>query len=331
MIIEDDPYWYLQFPSAAAHEAQARGATPPSAPVENVPSNWKSSGFPFLDSLVASYLNIDTDGRVIRLDTFSKTVAPGCRLGWITAQPAIVERLLRITETSTQQPSGFVQAMIAELLIGPQAKSESYLKKTKQEQLAFSGWQVGGWVRWLEGLRGSYERRMNRMCTLLETGRFLLKQQTPIKASESEWAVISKTKIYSFNWPRGGMFIWVKFHFETHPLWGKEDDIDGPRLAGALFDFLTLKPQLVLANPGQVFSPTDEILEKEGWKYLRLCFAAVSEEEVDKSSQRFADGAKAFWAVKSRKELEEIEDAAASAAAEGAHPGLANLGLALGC
>jgi hypothetical protein len=29
----------------------------------------KSSGFPFLDSLVPSYLSIDTEGRVIRLDT----------------------------------------------------------------------------------------------------------------------------------------------------------------------------------------------------------------------------------------------------------------------
>lgn len=37
----------------------------------------------------------------------------------ITAQPAIIERLLRITETTTQQPSGFVQSLICELLSGP--------------------------------------------------------------------------------------------------------------------------------------------------------------------------------------------------------------------
>jgi DNA-binding transcriptional MocR family regulator len=54
-----------------------------------------SYGYPFLDSLAPSFLSIDVDGRVVRLDTFSKTIAPGCRLGWITAQPAIIERYVR--------------------------------------------------------------------------------------------------------------------------------------------------------------------------------------------------------------------------------------------
>lgn len=92
IIVEDDPYWYLQFASAADREAESRG-TVAKAPIPYSPQ--KRSGFDFLDSLVPSYLSIDVDGRVIRLDTFSKTVAPGCRLGWITAQPAFIERLER--------------------------------------------------------------------------------------------------------------------------------------------------------------------------------------------------------------------------------------------
>lgn len=93
IIVEDDPYWYLQYPSAAAEEAKSRGLATPTETQTYKPT--KSSGYEFLDSLVPSYLSIDTDGRVIRLDTFSKTIAPGCRLGWITAQPAFIERLLR--------------------------------------------------------------------------------------------------------------------------------------------------------------------------------------------------------------------------------------------
>lgn len=93
IIVEDDPYWYLQFPSAAIHEAKARGYTIPS--VAGSRKIVKSSGYDFIDSLVPSYLSIDVDGRVIRLDTFSKTVAPGSRLGYATAQPAIIERLTR--------------------------------------------------------------------------------------------------------------------------------------------------------------------------------------------------------------------------------------------
>jgi DNA-binding transcriptional MocR family regulator len=93
IIVEDDPYWYLQFPSAAEAEARSKGLGTPRQTKAYKPP--KSSGFAFLDSLVPSYLSVDTEGRVVRLDTFSKTVAPGCRLGWITAQPAFIERLER--------------------------------------------------------------------------------------------------------------------------------------------------------------------------------------------------------------------------------------------
>ena len=94
IIVEDDPYWYLQFPSAGSEEAKSRGLSMPRTTDPHQPV--KSSGFDFLDSLIPSYLSIDTDGRVIRLDTFSKTAAPGCRLGWITTQPAFIERLERL-------------------------------------------------------------------------------------------------------------------------------------------------------------------------------------------------------------------------------------------
>lgn len=301
MIIEDDPYWYLQFPSASGKEATARGLT--SAP-RVIHTFKKSSGYAYLDSLVPSSLNIDVEGRVIRLDTFSKTIAPGCRLGWITAQPAIIERILRITETSTQQPSGFVQSMVAELIMGPQPNAKlEFSKKSQSEQSSFTGWETAGWVRWLEGLRGQYERRMTRMCTFLEEGRFLVKQKVPTKASDADWAVILKTEMYSFDWPRAGMFVWVKVHFANHPLASK---LAGPLLANALWIHLTRKPHLVLAAPGLIFSPTPEIAEKDGWKYMRLCFAAVTEEEIDACSERFAGGVKAFWGIKDQKEMEKI-------------------------
>ncbi len=322
MIIEDDPYWYLQFPSAVALEAEARNLPTASAPVHTFE---KSSGYPFLDSLVPSYLNFDYDGRVIRLDTFSKTVAPGCRLGWITAQPAIVERIVRITESSTQQPSGFVQSMISELIMGPQPIMSEFVKKSKKEQVTFTGWKTDGWVRWLAGLRGVYEKRMNRMCDALEQGRFLLKQGTPLKTSESDWAVISKTKMYSFHWPRGGMFVWIQMHYESHSLFGQ---IDGAKMAKLCWLFLTTAPYLVLAAPGLIFSPTQDIMEKEGWKYYRLCFAAVTEEEVGKSAKRFAEGIKAFWLIKDKKELEDIDPEVGGKQMEGE---LTDLGMNWAC
>lgn len=324
IIIEDDPYWYLQFPSAVGREASVRGKPHTPGPMHTLEKGQKSSGFDFLDSLVPSYLSVDADGRVIRLDTFSKTVAPGCRLGWITAQPAIIERLLRITESSTQQPSGFVQSMIAELIMGPQHKSEGGSGGRKNGE----GWKVDGWVRWLEGLRGNYERRMNRMCDALEEGRFNLKQQSPTSKSyiEDDWAVVSKTEMYTFDWPRAGMFVWIEMKYETHPLWGKAS---GEKLARALWIFLTQKPHLVLASPGQIFSPTEEIKAERGWKYFRVCFAAVSEDEVEASSIRFAKGVARFWQIKSLDELEGIESLATRAQDQaeimGEHSGVGDL------
>jgi DNA-binding transcriptional MocR family regulator len=310
IIVEDDPYWYLQYPSADVEEAASRNLPTPAAKPVLLPA--RSSGYEFLDSLVPSYLSVDTDGRVIRLDTFSKTVAPGCRLGWITAQPEFIERFMRITETSTQQPSGFVQSMVAEVIMGaqPSEATASFRSLPRDQQLLFGGWKTDGWVRWLSGLRGEYERRMNRMCTLLDEGSFQLKQGTPVRAADQDWGVITKTQLYDFDWPRGGMFVWIRIHFERHPLWqvrGKEYPlIDGFVLSTALMALCTHKPYLVLVAPGLMFSATDAVRAERGWAYYRLCFAAETDENVDGGSERFGQAVQRFWKIKSVEEVEEL-------------------------
>jgi DNA-binding transcriptional MocR family regulator len=341
IIIEDDPYWYLQFPSAETGERESRGIPPPPTPTqphhqEIYPQ--RSSGYDFLDSLVPSFLSIDTDGRVVRLDTFSKTVAPGCRLGWITAQPELVERYLRIAETSTQQPSGFVQSMVAELVMGPDSEEQKAAfaaLRSKRDRTAFTGWKMDGWVRWLEGLRGQYERRMGRMCKILDEGSSLLKTGTFSASEDSDWGVVTKTPLFSFSWPRGGMFVWMRMHFERHPLWQAKHSkgdarVDGMALSTGLMMFLTRKPFLVLVSPGMMFSADDEVRQRMGWAYYRLCFAAETEENVDSCSHRFVAGVQKFWRIKDVKVLEEIlENPPVSALEAGEDMG--DLGMPFGC
>ena len=323
LIIEDDPYWYLQYPSAN-FKTQANRLVPineniyptsltnqPHASHHDTPAfhkhsstpALKSSGYPFLDSLVPSYLSIDYEGRVIRLDTFSKTVAPGCRLGWITAQPALCERLLRITETSTQQPSGFVQSVIAELIMGPQNRNGKGGGKDGR------GWQTDGWVRWLEGLRGSYERRMNLACNILEEGKDLVKtgcrkslKSTSSDAHDQEWSVISKQRVYNFAWPQGGMFIWLHLNFPTHPLYRKL--LDHAKFANALFMHLLKPKYLVIISPGEVFAANQQIKEERAWQYFRVCFAAVDDELLEGMSRKLVKGIHDFWRL---KEVEDID------------------------
>jgi DNA-binding transcriptional MocR family regulator len=335
IIVEDDPYWYLQYPSAAAGEAQSRGLPVPQQTSTYKPP--KSSGYEFIDSLVPSYLSIDTDGRVIRLDTFSKTVAPGCRLGWITAQPVFIERLLRIAETTTQQPSGFVQSMVAEAIMGPQPEliQRSFFSLSRQDKLVFEGWQMDGWVRWVAGLRGTYERRMQRMSSILDEHSYQLKQSTPVRDADADWGVITKTRLMSFNWPRGGMFIWLRIHFEEHPLWqakGKSVPLlDGPALSTGLMSFLTHKPWVVLSAPGLMFSTTPGIDAERGWRFFRLCFAAEAEELIDDCSHRYGQAVQKFFRIKSIEEMEKLVHEMKGDEALTEMEGVANLSTFLGC
>ena len=323
IIVEDDPYWYLQFPSSTASNTTTTSHPGNTSFNPNVamfangephPDGWKSSGFPFLDSLVPSFISIDTEGRVIRLDTFSKTVAPGCRLGWLSAQPALVERILRVTETSTQQPSGFVQSMIAELILGPDHKGLDNASKGGKGGLpAGTGWKAAGWIRWLEGLRGNYERRKNKMCDILSANDTLVKSgrrgslAAAVDDDEEEWSVIEKTRILSFTNPVGGMFLWLHINFAAHPLYNTYAKTDSlPRLSHALWIFWTTKPYLALVAPGTMFSPTPEISAAEGWQFFRLCFAAINEEDLGPVSKRVAEGVNAFFRIKEKRVVEEL-------------------------
>jgi hypothetical protein len=204
--------------------------------------------------------------------------------------------------------------MIAELIIGPVKGDKSGSGGAKDG----SGWDVEGWVRWLEGLRGQYESRMNEMCDILDAGKTLVKSGRRHSLSEvtsqlvldnqetpggDEWSVIETAKMYDFVRPLGGMFIWVRFNFPTHPLAQK---VALPRLAQALWILWTKVPYRVLVSPGTIFAPTEEIRERDAWECFRLCFAAVPREELKSISDRFVEGVRAFWRIKDSKKIDEL-------------------------
>jgi 2-aminoadipate transaminase len=61
--------------------------------------------------------SIDTDG-VIYLGSFSKTFAPGLRVGWVVAPHAIREKLILANESAVLSPSSFAQTVITEYFSG---------------------------------------------------------------------------------------------------------------------------------------------------------------------------------------------------------------------
>lgn len=226
-----------------------------------------------------SFLSLDTDGRVIRLDSFSKSIAPGCRLGWITAQPGVCEQLFRITDDTTQQPSGFVQAIVTRLI--------GELGSTGQIS---PGWGLEGWVRWLEGLRSTYERRMVKMATVFEENRFLISEK-------------GRIKMFDFQWPMGGMFLWVKVNIFSHPV----VSIAGPRrLMRALWIHCTQHPYLILTVPGGDFAATETVKTTRGYLFFRFCFAAVEENLLEAKSRSFTEACRDFWSIQSSEDIDEI-------------------------
>lgn len=63
-----------------------------------------------------SYLSIDSDSRVVRLDSWSKVLAPGLRLGWVTAHPDVVDLMALALHASLNGPPGISQVPTGFLL-----------------------------------------------------------------------------------------------------------------------------------------------------------------------------------------------------------------------
>ena len=138
-IIEDEPYYFLQM-----EPYQGKAAAPSAQPSESKPQSVSS----FLSSLIPSLLSMDVDGRVLRMDSFSKVLVPGSRLGWVTGSAQVVERYIRHAEVASQGPSGFSQVMLWKLL------DET--------------WGHEGYLRWLMELRMHYTRRRNMLLAACE-------------------------------------------------------------------------------------------------------------------------------------------------------------------
>lgn len=106
-------------------------------------------------------------------------MAPGMRLGWITSHPDFYTHLVKFIDLSTQNPHGFGQILIVELL-GPH------------------GWQLAGFDRWVRSLCADYQRRRDFLLALFERD-------------------VASTGFASADVPEAGMFIWVRVDVEKHP------------------------------------------------------------------------------------------------------------------
>lgn len=168
-----DPYYYLQYTTkTTSPSAQATPAGPDST------SALSPRG------LAPSFLSLDVDGRVLRVDSFSKVFAPGMRLGYITSSPFFHAHLVALTDSSTQHPHAFGQLFLTELL-------------------GSAGWTLAGFDTWVRSLRDEYQRRRD---LFLEIFAREVAPLNLVDASE----------------PEAGMFVWTRIHVERHPRFRRE-------------------------------------------------------------------------------------------------------------
>ncbi|KAF5322822.1 hypothetical protein D9619_000291 [Psilocybe cf. subviscida] len=303
IIIEDDPYYFLQegeykLPSERALTKAAGKGKATSAPGAQGASGGPLSGEDeaYLKSLVPTFLAFDYQGRVIRLDTFSKTIAPGSRLGWFTCNPVFAERLERLAETSSQAPCGFGQSIITQLL---------------------TTWGLSGYTRWVRGLGTEYTERRNFFLDCVaerfnvvrapkaHTARFAgsdvyfaYEKEAPT-ASASRWFSEktgfadprpTKAHLFSFVPPTSGMFVWVSLNFEGHP---KLADEGQQSLEMKLW--VKLAEAGLLLSPGEIFSSVslpDNPQELPG--HFRLSFSFNPYDEIKRAIDIFAAELKKF-------------------------------------
>lgn len=169
-ILEDEPYYFLQLPpyKQASNGYEISGSDDPAAQAAEL-----------IGSIVPSILSLDVDGRVMRMDSFSKTLAPGSRLGWITASQQVTDKIAKLADLSTQGACGISQLVLWKLVD--------------------EHWGHSGYIAWLQHIRREYTRR--RHCIISAAERYL---PQPLCA----WTV-----------PAAGMFFWFSVDYKTHPLY----------------------------------------------------------------------------------------------------------------
>lgn len=285
IIVEDDPYYFLQ--SGEYHRSeQKRSAALP---------NKTESDAEFLASLVPSYLHLDYQGRVVRIDTFSKTICPGSRLGWTTCNPIFAERLERANESSTQAASGMSQALVGSLLA---------------EQ-----WGYTGYLRWLKGLKAEYRNRRDTLVdNLLDVSHAELdarsvSAQPGLRAFEVWTRPTGKEvdekfkgggqKLLSFVAPVGGMFVWLRVHFAAHPCFRSTPTAE---LLMSLWE--DLAEHNVLIVPGTIFSAAsvgqdlvdqDPLVTADGDGFFRISFSSATPDEMHRACKILATRVRVFF------------------------------------
>jgi kynurenine/2-aminoadipate aminotransferase len=222
LLIEDDPYYYLSY-------------TPARTP---------------------SLLSMDTDGRVLRTDSFSKVLSAGLRVGVLTGPPPLVDRINLHNQASIMHPSGLSQ--LAVLLL---------LRHWRVGESGSGGGGGGGAVHGPPTPRSTgsaaFEGHLARIRAFYSSQCDAL-----LSAADTHLVDAAGAPTATYTRPSAGMFLWLRL-------------LAGVRDSGALITKEAVAAK-VLMVPGAAFyaagaPPTP---------FVRAAFSTASHEEMDAAMQR---------------------------------------------
>lgn len=86
--------------------------------------------FRYVDRPLEPLHRLDTTGRVLYVGSFSKTLSPSLRLGFLAASPAMVRALTAVRSVTDTQPPHLTQAALAAFILSGQF--ERHLRRTRR-------------------------------------------------------------------------------------------------------------------------------------------------------------------------------------------------------
>ncbi|ODV60739.1 aromatic amino acid aminotransferase II [Ascoidea rubescens DSM 1968] len=166
LIIEDDPYGYIVLNDDFINRNVTRDE--------------------YINKYLSkSYLTIDTSGRVLRAETYSKTFAPGSRLGFVVGHKGFIDTITTISSLSTRSPSGISQTILYNVI--------------KQRG------GLDSWLDWKIEISKAYSIRKKIFYDYLKAS----------KINEKHFIEVIE--------PKNGMFLSVKINFELNEKLRKND------------------------------------------------------------------------------------------------------------
>ncbi|SCU92512.1 LAFA_0F11078g1_1 [Lachancea sp. 'fantastica'] len=144
IIVEDDPYGYLRFPPFD-----------PKSPFFNPYESKDFSIDQYKNEMLAkSFITLDTSGRVIRCETFSKVFFPGLRFSFIVGNKYLISKILDFEDVSTRAASGVSQMMVNNVI---------------QKWAPEFGSPQKAWLAWVMKVAGQYTHRRNVLFQALQS------------------------------------------------------------------------------------------------------------------------------------------------------------------